>query len=168
MGVHHRHLGLALERRPAGEALVEHAAERVDVGATVERQPLDLLGRSVLDGAYEDACPCEVGGRRLLRDAEVGEVHVLGGLGDQDVGRLHVAVDQVPVVSGVERACDLLDHVERAADAQPSVPLEQRAKVGAVDVSHGDVQQPVGVAAVDLSRVVDRDDVGMVEPCRSL
>ena len=168
VGVHHRDLGVPLERRPAGEALVEHAAERVDVGASVERQPLDLLGRGVLDGADEDPRPRQVGRARLLRDAEVRQVHVLGGLGDQDVRGLDVAVDQVVVVGGVECARDLLEHVERAPDAQAPLPPKERAQVGPVDVPHRDVEQTVGVAAVDLACVVDRDDVRVVEPGRAL
>ena len=168
VGVHHRDLGVPLERRPAGEALVEHAAERVDVRASVERQPLDLLGRGVLDGADEDPGPRQVGRARLLRDAEVRQVDVLGGLGDQDVRGLDVAVDQVVVVGGVERARDLLEHEERATDAQAPLLPQERAQVGPVDVPHRDVEQTVGVAAVDLAGVVDRDDVRVVEPGRAL
>ena len=166
--MHHRDLRVPLERRPAGEALVKHATERVDIRATVEREPFDLLGGGVLDRADEDPGPGEVGRRGLLRDAEVRQVHVLGGLGDHDVGRLHVAVDQVVVVGGVERARDLLEHVERPPDAEPSVAPEERAEVGPVDVAHRDVEEPVGVTSVDLPGVVDRDDVGVVEPCRAL
>ena len=162
--MHHRDLGVPFEGRPAGEAFVEHAAERVDVGATVERQPLDLLGRGVLDGAHEDPGPREIGRRRLLRDAEVRQIDVLGGLRDQDVRRLDVAVDQVAVVGGVQCARDLLEHVERAPDAQVPLPSKEGAQVGPVDVPHRDVEQTVGVASVDLAGVVDRNHVRMVEP----
>ena len=51
MGVEHRKLAFAIERRLAGQALVEHAPERVDVGAGVDVRPLDLLGRDVGDRA---------------------------------------------------------------------------------------------------------------------
>ena len=168
VGMHDRDLCLPLERRPAGEALVEHATKRIDVCATVERQPLDLLGRGVLDGADEDAGAREVRRARLLRDPEVRQVHVLRELGDQDVRGLHVAVDQVVVVGSIQCARDLLEHVERAPDAQAPVPPKERAQVGPVDVPHRDVEQTVGVAAVDLACVVDRDDVRVVEPRRAL
>ena len=42
---------VALERRLAGQALVQHAAERVDVGARVDRLAADLLGRDVVERA---------------------------------------------------------------------------------------------------------------------
>ena len=51
--VHGRDLALALERRLPGEALEEHAPERVDVCPRVDRPALDLLGRDVRDRADE-------------------------------------------------------------------------------------------------------------------
>ena len=46
---------LALEGRAAGEHLVEHAAERPDVGAAIHRLPARLLRRHVGGGAEDDA-----------------------------------------------------------------------------------------------------------------
>ena len=127
----------------------------------VERQPFDLLGRRVVDGAHEHAGPRQVGRGRLLRDPEVGEVHVLGGLGHEDVGRLDVAVDQVAIVGRVERGGDLLEHEDRPAHAQLPVPPHERPEVGAVDVAHRDVESPL--SPLGLARVVDRDHVRVVE-----
>jgi hypothetical protein len=53
MGVQSGGRPRALERRLAGQALVEHAAERVEVGTPVGRLARDLLGRGVIDGAGE-------------------------------------------------------------------------------------------------------------------
>ncbi len=50
--VRHR---LAVEEAPAGEHLVEHDAERPDVGAAVDRSAGRLLGRHVGGGAEDDA-----------------------------------------------------------------------------------------------------------------
>ena len=55
-------LAVAHERRLSGEALVEHAAERVDVGARVDGPALDLLRGGVVEGAEE-----EPGLRQALR-----------------------------------------------------------------------------------------------------
>ncbi len=77
-------------------------------------------------------------------------------------------MDQVAVVGGVQSARDLLEHVERASDAQVPLPSQEGAQIGPVDVSHRDVEQPVRVAAVDLAGVVDRNDVRVVEPGRAL
>jgi hypothetical protein len=40
----HGDVGVADERRPAAEHLVEHDAQGVDVGAAVHRRVADLLG----------------------------------------------------------------------------------------------------------------------------
>ena len=55
MREHHRDVGVALVRLLAGQALVEDAAEGVDVGGRRDLLRLDLLGRRVVDGADEDA-----------------------------------------------------------------------------------------------------------------
>ena len=38
-------LGVPVERRLAGEGLVEDAGERIDVGSRIDLAPLDLLRR---------------------------------------------------------------------------------------------------------------------------
>ena len=63
------------ERRRAAQRLVEHDAEGVDVGAGVDRLALDLLGGEVLGGAEHGPGRGEVGRRRGLGDAEVGDQH---------------------------------------------------------------------------------------------
>ena len=90
----------------AGQHLVQHATERVDVRATVDRVALDLLGGDVVGRPHPEAGPGQPSGRpRTLGQPEVGQVRVrLRGLvGDQDVRRLDVAVDQSARVRGVER-----------------------------------------------------------------
>ena len=62
----------------AAERLVEHDAEGVEVGAAVDRLALDLLGGQVLGGAEHGA--------------GLGEVGVLDGLGDAEVGDEHPSV----------------------------------------------------------------------------
>ncbi len=114
-----------LERRLAGQALVEHTAQRVHVGTLVGRLGGDLLGGGVVDGAREvragaGAC-LEIGG---AGQAEVGQVAVLVAalLGDEHVGGLDVAVHQPVGVGGVEGLPDLRARArlrERARAAPP-------------------------------------------------
>jgi hypothetical protein len=75
------------------EALVEHAGQGVDVGSVIGCGAFDLLGRDVVDGT-EKLTGCREAGRRrgLLREPEVGEIDMVA-LGDEDVGRLDVAMD---------------------------------------------------------------------------
>ena len=76
--VHDRELALAVERRRAGQALVEDAAERVHVGAPVDLLALDLLGRDVGDRPHEGVLPGQAADRRgVLGEPEVAQVGVL-------------------------------------------------------------------------------------------
>ena len=117
----------------AGQALEEHAAERVLVAATVGLGALDLLGRDVVDGADEGARRSELDRRGgVLRQSEVGEVAVLGdarraSLGDEDVPGLDVAVDEAAHVRGVERAADLRGDRQGALGLEPTVRTAARA-----------------------------------------
>ena len=65
-------------------------------------------------------------------------------------------------VRGVERARDLLEDRDRAIELEPP-RADQLLEVAAADVAHRDVDDAAG-----LSRVVDRDDPGMVERCDHL
>ena len=117
---HHADLLVAREGQVAGQALEEHAGQRVLVAATGGLGALDLLGSDVVDGADEGPGGRELDGRGgVLRQAEVGQVAVLGPVGagvarDEDVAGLDVAVDEAADVRGVERAGDLGGDRERA------------------------------------------------------
>src|SRR5712691_8497155 len=116
-------VGLPRVRRPAGEAVEDDTAERVDVRAAVERPALYLLGGAVIDGAKEEPRLRHPLRARMPGEAEVAEVGVVAGLGDEDVGRLDVPMDESGPVGGVERAADLLGDPERLRRRQrPEFP----------------------------------------------
>ena len=74
MGIDGRDLGVARERNLTGEASVEHAPQRVDVGAAVQFLATDLLRGYVVDGPDELSGACDAGaGLQPLRHAEVGK-----------------------------------------------------------------------------------------------
>ena len=58
----------------------------------------------------------------------------------------------------VERARDLPEQRQRPLERQRAVAPEQRPEIAALDVAHGQEE-----LAVLLARLVDRDDVRMVE-----
>src|SRR5439155_8976567 len=97
------------EGDPAGQALIQHTAQRVDVRAAIDGAAPDLLGGDVVDGAHElpgGRQPAARGG--VLGDPEVGQVDVvrlvlIGAVLDQDVARLDVTVHQAVPVRDVER-----------------------------------------------------------------
>ncbi len=102
-----QHLGgRALEGGPAGQALEEHEAERIDVGGGRHLLPGGLFGAQVDRGPDEAA-----GGRRTrtverVRDPEVEEPRLrgIGFPGDDQVRRLDVAMHDPRAVGGGESA----------------------------------------------------------------
>jgi len=68
-------VGLAPEGSASAQRLVEDDPERVDVGASVDRLALDLLGGDVLGRPDHEALGGEVAALGCLRDAEVGDEH---------------------------------------------------------------------------------------------
>ena len=123
MRVHHRELAVPLERRLADQALVQDAAEGVHVRASVDGQPLDLLGGGVVDGSEDEAGLREALRPVVLDDAEVGQVGAIGRLGDQDVRGLDIAVDEAALVRGVEASARLLRQ-EGSVSRLPGIPRD--------------------------------------------
>ena len=152
-------VGFAEERHPTGEAFVEHEAERVDVGATVEAFAADLFGRQVLGGAHHHVVAGEVfvAGVEPFRDPEVGEQDAPVG-GDEDVAGFDVAVHEAAAVRLVECARDRGADVDREFGAESLLRVEQLAEALAVDELHHD-----GLASVVDDDVVDGDDVGVAQ-----
>ena len=117
----------------AGQALVEHAGQGVDVGAGVDLAGAETLGGHVrprADGRVLRRQPGVVGG---AGDAEVDEVREVVGV-HQDVGRFDVAMHQPGLMGAVQSPRDLVDErhrafgLERAASIRVcrSVPLISR------------------------------------------
>ena len=123
---HDRDLRVAPERRLPDEALVEHAAERVDVRPPVDLLAGDLLRRDVVDRAEQVAVVADPGlVGDPLREPEVRQVDVVGAVGpgarvEQHVGRLHVAVHEPARVGRIERARDLREDADRVGRVQPA------------------------------------------------
>jgi hypothetical protein len=92
------------ERRFAGQHLVQHRAEGVDVGSRVHRLAARLLGAHVGGCADRHARLGEplagLVARERAADAEVGDQRV--AVGEQDVLRLHIAVDDAVAVGEIE------------------------------------------------------------------
>ena len=149
-------LRLAVERRHAGQAFVEHAGERVAVGPRVDRLATDLLWREVVERA--DHLP-GVGGvaAELLGHAEVRQVDVPVRV-DEHVARLDVAVDEAAPMGRIQRLRDPAEDRERVLGSEHAFAPKDRLEVAPFDVAHGQVQLPAL-----LARLVDRHDVRVVE-----
>ena len=145
---------LSVEGAFAGEDLVEHEAERIDVAAGGDLGSSELLG-------------CHVGRRartnRLTggaRQAEVGDAHASGSI-DHHVGRLEVAMHDAPFMRRGKAGADLPGDFESALLREAADPAEQRRQVLAVHVLHREER-----VAVHLVDVVDAADVRMGDLAR--
>ncbi len=164
VGEHRRQLGLPAERRGAGQGVVKHAGQRVHVSAGVDRIATDLLRRHVVDGAEELAGTRELAaGAGELADPEVAQEGAFLALGplEQDVRRLHVAVDETPRVSGIQRRGNLMRQGGGVRGFEPPALGEQLMQARAIDEAHDDVEPTVG-----LTRLVDRRHVGVLDRSR--
>ena len=140
----------------AGQTLVEHAGQRVDVGTRVRLCGGDAFGRHVGPGADHARFLRQRGLTGGAGDAEVDQVREVV-LGDQDVGRLDVAVHQADLMCRMQRRSDLVDDADGTRRVQPAVS-DDRVQVLALDQPHRDEESPV-----DLTEVVDRHYVGFVD-----
>ena len=94
-------------------------------------------------------------------DAEVEEFWDLGLArltGDQNVGGLHVAMEDALAVRRSEAKCDATRQFERAFDGQRAV-RNQVTEIFALDVLHGDE----GCAILGLIEIENLDDVGVMK-----
>ena len=108
--VDRRCLRVARERHLAGQALEQHAPQRVEIRAAIGLLGADALGGDVVDRSDELVGGREPTiGRGVFGQPEVGEVHVLRGALDRDqcVARLHVAVHQPARMGRVQRIGEL-------------------------------------------------------------
>ena len=154
------HRGVAGEGRPGGEHLVEHAAERVQVAAGIDRPALGLLGGEVGGGAHDRAGLGQVGLGAPgdgLGDAEVGHLH-LTARRDQDVARLDVAVHHPVAVGEAERGGHVCGDLRRPPGVQRTLGAHDLRQAAALHVLHDDE-----VGARLLAPVVDGHHVGVVE-----
>lgn len=149
----------AAEQQVTPDAGEEQTAERVQIGALVDRFAQDLFGCHALQAARPFAGGGEPGGAGFEEggDAEVEDLgHAVGT--DDDVAALEVAVDDVAGVHGAEDGGDL--HPDRSCflDAQLLLFDDPVLEVDTGRVLHD--QEP---CAAFLAEVVDGGDASVVE-----
>ena len=156
--VHHaveHGLHLARERHLADQALVQHAPQRVEVGAPVDATGRHLLGTDVRHGAEQHPALGQAGHGVAARQAEVHDAqpHLAARLDrHHDVLGLDVAVHDGARVAVVERLGDTDADVDHGAERERAL-AQQRPQVLADHHRHDEEQRPL-VAP----EVVDRDD----------
>ena len=153
------------ERRLARQQEVQGAAEAVHVGAGIDAAGVQrLLRRQEVRRADDGAAHCQADGGRsflglllLVGQAEVQ--HLDDALrGQEQVVRLHVAVDQAELMSVMKTERRLPYVLAGQRRLQRALLSQETRQVGAFEVLHRQVGRAVGLASV-----VDADHVGMIE-----
>ena len=145
----HEHLVHDARQAVLVAAAVYVGTARRLLGAHVGRRPDDRAGLS-------QVLPCP-GRRHGARDAEVGDHRAAGR--EHDVLRLDVAVHDAVAVRVGERARHLGGDPQRVFEGELLFPRQPVAQRLALDERH-DVVQETG----DRTRIVQRQDVGMLQP----
>ena len=150
------------ERSLARNRFVANDSQRVDVagggGVLAER----LLGGDVLGGAHHHAGLGDRRGVDGLGDAEVGQLH-LTGRGDEDVAGFDVAVYQAGGVRHLQCPAGLLQHVQGVPQRQPAGSFDHRVQRFAVDQFHHQIGGAALTVHVGLAVVVHGGDAGVVQ-----
>ncbi len=165
MPAQHRPGVAAAEGGEAGQQLVEHGGEGVDVDGGARLQALDDLGGEVVGGADDPGGPGAAGGVDQPGHPEVGQLGPRraagpggGGQVEQDVLRLDVAVHDSGRVRGGQAVGDVRDDRGGGLRGHCAVALQPGAEVGALDEFHHQGE----VAAVH-HHVAHADHPGVVE-----
>ncbi len=139
----------------AGQHLVQHHAQRVQVGlGNGVGRGARLFGRNVMRAAERLAQRALV---HIHRQAEIGQHHP-SFFGQHDVGRLDVAVDHAFLVGIVERAGNGATDPEHVFVSHQlavvGIPGEQASQVRSVNVFHRKIIQAILVIGI-----INLDDV---------
>ena len=137
--------GRARERRLASQHLVQDAAERVYVGAGVDRLvPARLLRAHVGRGARARSRLGQVlVGPQDPRDAEVGDQRA-AVLGEQQVFGLDVTVDHALLMGVIQRQRRLAGDPKGLVHGELPLPPQPVPERLALDVRHGEPEVPGG------------------------
>jgi hypothetical protein len=149
------------EGRLAGEHLVQNAAETVNVRARIDGPIAEqLLGTHVCGGAGPRYARhrelSDVSEIDCSRDTEVGDDRVAAG--EKNVLRFDVAVDDALAMSIGQRVRRLARNGTCGLDPHLPLAVHPYAQSLAHDVRHDIVEQ-----RFDVTRVVERKDVGVLE-----
>ena len=140
----------SVEGPDAGQHLIEHDAERIEIGARADVL-LDLLRARVL-GRPDHPAGRDARIGRGTRDPEIRDTDMIVGV-DQDVRGLDVAVDDVVLVGEGEGERRLDPDANREADREWAGSLEDLLEIKTIDELHDDVVT-TRLGSIPVSKIV--------------
>ncbi len=159
--VQHRLLAIPLERQSPRDHFIKQHAQRPDVGAAVGWLAFGLLGRHARDGPHYGLCFCQPRSVGQTRQPKIENLH-LPLWGEHEVRTLDVAVDNVPLVRGLQPLSGLHGDVEGFVEFERA-GADLFVEAPSLDVGHGDEHLPAGL--VDF---VNGANVCMIDRRRGL
>src|SRR5262249_31332161 len=141
--------------------VVKGAAERVDIAADINLARLEgLLGRDVIERSQGDAGLGQPIVGVWSQAAGQAHVHELSTSrsGDDNVGRLDVAVDDTALRRVGQSCCNLEEKMDSFGNRQLTTAIEDGTQVLAFNELEGDEVQPLVLTAEE-----DAGDVLVVE-----
>ena len=100
------------ERTVAGQALIQHTGQRVDIRAGIGLAGAEPLRRHVTEGADHPAGRRQAGLAHRARDPEINQIRKVVVV-EQNVGRLDIPMHQPDLVRGVHCLGYLFDDAHR-------------------------------------------------------
>ena len=128
-----------------------------------DRLATSLFRRHVLRSARDDSCLCEAGIVGRTGEPEVRQLNSFHSVGQQDVGRLDVAMDEPLCMSGREPCRRLHSNSQNLNRFQCPFLIEPPLQRRARHVGHDEVRQ-----SVCIGHAVNLDDVVVYDCCRGL
>jgi hypothetical protein len=156
-----------VEGRVARHRLVKDAAEGIEIGPAVDRLPLELFGRHVMDRAHERiemVHRLRLGRIEIFGQPKIEDLHLeriaFRDMSDHEIARLEIAVDEAEGVRGENALEALLGEAAKILELKRTA-VENRFHRFALDQLHHDIG-PVGIDPV----IEDGDDVRMLQTGR--
>ena len=168
MLIRNRKGGFALKRSMASKRLVEHTAQRIDIGAGIRVLTAGLLRGKVLGGADNGGSLRHRRGGviQCTGDAEVHHLH-LAGVGEHDICWFDIAVNNPGFVRGLQCIGYRFENIRRFLGGQSSVLANDISQGAAVDPLHDDIWDGHAIQ-LGFAGVINRHDIGVIQLARVL
>ena len=148
---------------PSRDEFIEDATERVEVTSCISATSRGLLRGEIL--RRSDNVPGIRHRRALVEgpcDTEIHHLHI-PGVGDHDVSRLDIAVDDAFLMGVIERLEDSLRYRDDSFEIHPLPTLDDLAQGLSTDIFHDDIGSPAPTRVLLFTGVIDRDDARVIE-----